>query len=535
MLHAHLPFVRHPEYSKFIEEDWLNEAINECYLPLLRMFHKLRDEGVPFRLVFSISPTLNFMLRDPLLKERFLTYLNSRIELGEKEVVRTKNSPLENETARFYLNNAKENLNFYNNTCGTDILSAFNNLSNSGHLELITTTATHAYLPIYKNHPIAVNAQIETGIMSHAHTIDKELRGFWLPECGYYPGLETLLKRHQIEYTSVASHSFFLSRDFIKNGSYMPVKTPSGVHFFARDYRLTSLIWSATEGYPADEDYRDFYRDIGYDLPIEYIKDYIADPSYRVFTGFKYHAITGKTPDKRLYDISRANKKTEIHANNFLYNIISTGRSVEGNLDEDPIYTLSFDAELFGHWWFEGPSWLEKVIRLCAEKEDVRLTTPTEYIRSHSKIQTAQPAFSSWGKRGYSEVWVDNSSNSWLCKYTIKATEWMSELATRFPNQTSLKKRFLSQAARECLLAMASDWPFIMNNHTTEEYAKYRITAHLQNFYLVYDNMCKNAVNTEWLVTSERQNNIFPDLDYNIFNQNYLAHPSPVYTTDFSM
>ena len=113
ILHAHLPFVRHPEYSKFIEEDWLNEAVNECYLPLLRMFYKLRDDEVPFRLVFSISPTLRFMLQDKLLQSRFLNYLGSRRELGDKEVRRTANSRLENEVAKYYLQNAKENLKYY--------------------------------------------------------------------------------------------------------------------------------------------------------------------------------------------------------------------------------------------------------------------------------------------------------------------------------------------------------------------------------------------------------------------------------------
>lgn len=523
IFHTHLPFVRHNEEYKLQEEDWLNEAVSESYLPILRMLYRLRDEGIPFRLTFSISPTLCFMLEDELLKNKLTAYMKSRIELGEKEVERTGGQGDDGQTALMYLKEARENLKFYTNTCGESIISAFNNLSRSGHIDVITTAATHAYLPIYKSNPIAVNAQIETGLSSVAPYFDKEISGFWLPECGYYPGLENLLSRNSISWTSLASQAFFLSPDYIKNGVYMPVRTPAGVWAFARNFNLTSLVWSAKEGYPADEDYRDFYRDIGYDLPLDYIGKYLPDPQHRSFTGFKYHAITGRTQDKRLYNLSSAMKKTRVHASNFIYNIKATGRSVEGLIDADPVHTLSFDTELFGHWWFEGPAWLECVIRLCAEDDGATLVSATDYLEKNSeRIQTARPAFSSWGQGGYSETWLDGDSNIWLARHTTQVASWMTELATRFPSQVSLKRRFLNQAARECLLAMASDWPFIMNSHTTEEYARRRVTGHLQNFYLVYDNMCKNAVNTQWLVESERLDNIFPQMDYNIFAENHL-------------
>lgn len=530
IFHAHLPFVRHPEFPKFLEEDWLFEAINESYLPLLRMMYKLRAENIAFRLVFSLSPTLCFMLSDQTLKSRFLDYMNSRVELGNKELERLSDDPDQKKIARMYMDNLNENLKFYNEECSTDILKAFNSLSNSGHLELITTAATHAFLPMYKNIPVAVNAQVETGMLSHAKIFDKGADGFWLPECGYYPGLEDILKRHNIKWTSLSSQALFLSSQKPEKGTYAPVKCPNGLYCFARDYNLTSLVWSSSVGYPADKEYREFYRDIGYDLPLDYIRPYIQEPEIRVFTGFKYWAITGKTADKVLYSPEKASAKTIEHAKDFLNHVREKTESVSNLIKDDPIYTLSFDAELFGHWWFEGVQWLENIIRLSEQDDLIELKTPSDYISEKHNIQTLTPAYSSWGEGGYSHVWVDNSTNAWISKYTTKTARCMVELAQRFPNQGSLKGRFITQAARECLLSMASDWPFIIHNHSNEEYAKKRVVGHLQNFFLVYEDMTKNAVNTEWLVKSEKRNNIFPNLDYNIFNPNHMDKISPLFT-----
>ncbi len=533
VFNAHLPFVRHPEYSKFLEEDWLYEAINESYIPLLRMMMRLREANIPFRLTFSLSPTLCEMLSDKLLRERFELYMNEHIELGYKELERLANEPEFKVLAQDYVNELNANLLFYEKY-EKDLLKAFNDLSNSGHLELITTTATHAFLPAFKDYPIVSNVQIETGVMNHLRTFDKMTEGFWLPECGYYPGLEYLLARQNIKWTTLGAQAFVLSQDEPKQGCFAPIKCPNGLYCFARDYHLTSLIWSSSEGYPCDPDYREFYRDIGYDLPLDYIGPYIHEPNVRVFTGFKYWAITGNGSDKVVYNSAKASAKVALHAGNFLYQVKSLGNLVEGSLKNDPVYTVSFDAELFGHWWYEGIQWLEQVIRKVALEDGMRLTTPSEIVALNEDVDTLRPAYSTWGDGGYSQVWVDSSSNAKFYRHVFKALEHMTELADRFAGQKSLKQRFLTQAARETLLAMASDWTFIIHNHTSEEYAKKRLEGHLQNVNLVYENMCRNAVNTEWLVNAEKRDNLFSWLDYNIFSSTHLNEDSPIFTTDFS-
>ena len=534
IFNAHLPFVRHPEYPKFLEEDWLYEAMNESYLPLLRMMYRLKNDNVPFRLTFSLSPTLCSMLTDELLNERFLEYLDQHIELGDKEIERLKDNPEKKDLAQAFRNEIVLNKAFYQNECQGNILTAFNQLSNDGLLELITTTATHAYLPVYKDYPIAVNAQIETGVLEHSRNFDKMSDGFWLPECGYYNGLEDLLKRHNISWVSLASQSLILSADEPERGSYSPIRCPNGLYCFIRDANLASLVWSPTEGYPADPLYRDFYRDIGFDLQWDYIKPYVHEPEVRSFTGFKYYAVTGDTADKVVYDMKKASERASSHARNFIYHVQGRTKGLKALIEMDPVYTVSFDAELFGHWWYEGVQWIEDLVRLVAQTDDISLITPTDFIKTKPIVQTMNPAPSSWGVGGYSAVWVDNTSNAWLYRHIFKALERMTELAERFPAQKSLKQRFLNQAARETLLLMASDWPFIIHNQTSAEYARKRVEGHIENLNLVYDNMCKNAVNTEWLVKAEKRDNLFKHLDYNIMNKNHLNEPSPIFTTDFS-
>ncbi|NMA22740.1 MAG: DUF1957 domain-containing protein [Spirochaetales bacterium] len=520
MLNAHLPFVRHPEYPRFLEEDWLFESMNESYLPLLRMFRRLIDDGVDFSFTISLSPSLCTMLADPVLAERFTQYLERHIELGEKEVERCNaEQPQFSEMASFYLEQAHQNFEDFVELYKSNLLEGFKALEESGHLELITTAATHAFLPLYKEYPTAINAQIELGVQSFLTTFGHLPKGFWLPECGYYPGLEEDLRSHGISYFQTASQSMLLSVDEVQNGVYRPVYCPNGVAAFPRDFNGTSLVWSNSSGYPTDKIYREFYRDIGYDLPMGYIGPYIHEPEVRVFTGYKYWAITGRTDQKVPYRRDLAQRRIVEHARNFIYTLDKRTSALAPKLEDAPLYTLAFDAELFGHWWFEGVDWLEEVVRLMARDDSrLSLTTPSRFLEEEgSTLQTARPAFSSWGHGGYSAVWLDGA-NSWTYRHIHKAIERMEELAVRFGDQVSLKQRFLNQAAREVLLSMASDWSFMMYNKSSSEYAQKRVRDHLANFNVVYSNMCKNAVNTEWLVKAEKRNIIFGDIDYNIFN-----------------
>jgi 1,4-alpha-glucan branching enzyme len=517
-LHAHLPFVRNPEFNRFLEEDWLYEAISETYLPMLRVFNRLRADGIPYKLTFSISPTLSSMLSDHLLQSRYAEYADRMLNLGQKEMKRTADQPEFYRLAKMYCDMHQQNLEDFNELYKQNILTGFRSLEETGHLVLITSAATHAFLPLYQDYPQAVKAQVELAIESHISHFRKKPKGFWLPECGYYPGLEKILSSYDIKYFFTATHALTLANKKVERGIFAPVDCGHDISAFARDYGLSQAVWSEDDGYPVDRVYRDFYRDIGYDLDVEYLKPYLHDKRIRSFTGFKYWAVTSKSDFKRVYNPDIAQKRVSEHAGNFIYMIERKTKNLSRILDRPPLFTLPFDAELFGHWWFEGVSWLEEVIRLLAENKHIELLTSEDYLSRFPENQHALPAYSSWGTKGYSSVWVDGS-NDWIYRHIHRSIDRMTELVERFPDQVSLKGRFLKHAAREILLAMASDWPFVISNGTSVGYAQHRLKEHIHNFNLVYENMCRNSVNTEWLTRTEKKTNIFPDIDYRIFSR----------------
>ncbi len=517
VLHAHLPFVRHPEYERFMEEDWLFEAISETYLPLLRMLNRLSNDGIPYRITLSISPTLSSMLTDDLLVERYIKHLERLIELGEKEEKRVKDDPVLLELVRMYLSLFRQNMEDFVSLYRKNILWGFRNLEKEGYVDIITTASTHAFLPLYTEFPQALEAQIQTAVISHGRNFGKKPNGFWLPEMGFSPGIEQYLKANNIEYFFTAAHGIILADKKPKYGVFAPMKLPSGVYAFGRDYTASDAVWSAETGYPGDPAYREFYRDIGYDLPIDYIRPYIYEPEIRVNTGYKYYAITGKTDEKVIYDRKAASKKVEEHAEHFIEQRKKQMAKLEDVPELDPFFVVPFDAELFGHWWFEGIDWLESVIRKVHSQGSLLETiTPAEYLKKDIPVQVGTPSFSSWGNKGYAEVWLDGK-NDWIYRHIHKAIERMTELVQRFPSESGLKLRVLNQAAREVLLSMSSDWPFIIKTGTTVPYAEKRVREHIHNFNYIYENLCRNTVDTSWLTVIEKKNNIFPDIDYMMF------------------
>lgn len=519
ILHAHQPYVRHLEYEKFLEEDWLYESLNETYIPLLRMLSTLLEDKVDFRIAICFSPTLITMLTDPALQERFVEYMERHIELGEKEVKRTLKEDREcHVMAQHYLEETKRNLNVYE-AYNRNILLGFKKFSSLGLVELVASAATHAYLPLFKDYPSTVNAQIAVGLKTHKEIFGTEVKGFWLPEAGYYPGLDELLRKNGIEWIQCAPQTVITSPDKSLYGGYRPLLLPSGLYAFPDDWSLSSLIWSDKTGYPCDIDYREFYRDIGYYLPMEYVGPYMHEPSLRVFTGYKYYAITQRGDEKNFYCIEKAEEKVKLHVENFLYNIRKKGVLLDSCGIKNHLFTLAFDAELFGHRWYEGIKFIEEFLReVDKNKDEYSLEVPSNLInRSDAEYDRIAINESSLGLHGGSDNWLD-SSNAEIYPHLLKAVERMQELRERFPNQGTLKRRFLNQALRELLLAEASDWPSIIHNNTSVSYAKKRLYGHIASFNVVHSSMCRNTVNTEWLINSEKKSALFPNIDYNDFS-----------------
>lgn len=517
VLHAHLPFVRHPEHSDFLEEDWFFEALTETYLPLLQMMDGLAGDGVDFRLTLSLSPTLLSMMMDPLLQERYVQKLEKLIELSAREIERTAGQPVFQRLARNYHDMFSSARRLFTRTYCGNLAQAFNRYQERGCLEIITCAATHAYLPLLKGNRPVLRAQIETAVAQYRKLFSRNPRGIWLPECGFEPGIDEVLGQYGLRYFFLDTHGILHASPRPRYGVYAPVYCPSGVAAFGRDGESAQQVWSSRAGYPGDRDYRDFYRDIGFDLDYEYVRPYFHGDGIRVSTGIKYYRITGDTADKAPYDPEAARTKARAHADHFMAERRKQAANLYDVLGIKPVIIAPYDAELFGHWWFEGPQWLDFVLRSAAsDRSVVRLITPSEYLARYPDHQAAQPALSSWGGKGYSEVWLEES-NDWIYRHLHAAGERMVELARMFPDARGITLRALNQAARELMLAQSSDWAFIMKTQTLASYAIQRTKTHLLNFNRLREEILRGDVNESWLAEVESRNNLFPELDYRVY------------------
>ncbi|MDW7674223.1 MAG: 1,4-alpha-glucan branching protein domain-containing protein [Bacillota bacterium] len=518
MLHAHLPFVRHPEQENYLEERWLYEAMTETYIPLLRTMKNLEKDNVPFKLTISLSPPLLTMLADPLLQSRYLKYLRNLQQLAAKEVARTKNDGHLSMLANMYQDIFIETEKFFL-AYDKNIINAFKEFQDKNMIELMTCGATHTFLPLIQAFPEAVKVQASLAVDTHRQHLGTEPQGIWLPECGYYVGLDHILAECGLKYFFCDTHGVLYADPQPKYGSYAPLVSPSGLVAFPRDYESSKQVWSAQEGFPGDVDYREYYRDIGYDLDMEYIGPHLPIANLRGNTGIKYHRITGRSEYKEWYNPYWAREKAATHAGNFMFNREKQIEYSSKHMDIPPIVVSPYDAELFGHWWFEGPQFLEYYLRKVAYDQDIyKMTTPSEYLSLGLKLQHAQPSTSSWGNEGYNQVWLDDS-NSWIYQHLHHFNREIINLVAAYNAPDKLSERALNQAIRELLLAQSSDWAFIMKTGTMVEYAHKRTKNHLAWTRRLLEQLANKGIDEEFLEGLENTNNIFPQLHYKVYCQ----------------
>ena len=516
ILHAHLPFVRHPEHEHFLEEDWLFEAITETYIPLLQMMQRLGNDNVPFKLTMSLTPTLCAMLQDELLRERYVRHLDLLIDLTARERERNRDQAELAELSDFYFELFSASRRFFVDEWKCDLLAAFRQLRDAGALDIIGCAATHGLLPlIQQQSTAAARAQVLIGRDAHVDLFQINPTGFWLPECAYAPGVDLILQEANVRWFVLDAHGLLFGNPQPQSAIYAPCYTPTGPAAFARDRDSSRQVWSAEEGYPGDPAYREFYRDVGFDLPLEHLGPVAR--GIRKFSGVKYHRITGGKSEKRLYDRADAEKAADAHAAHFLEQRRAQFRQLT-TVDVDPLVVVPFDAELFGHWWFEGPRFLELFIRKAAfDQKHFRLTTPGEYLAMHPTQQTIEPAASSWGDKGHLEVWIDQA-NSWIYPQLHIAAKRMSEIARKYmTDKTHETDRILKQLARELLLAQSSDWAFLMRTGTAREYATKRTIDQLTRFNKLHDQFGAGQLDEAFLADCEWRDNLFPNLNWRYY------------------
>ncbi|GGM99348.1 1,4-alpha-glucan branching enzyme [Thermus composti] len=509
VLHAHLPYVRAHGMWPFGEET-LYEAMAETYLPLARALERLFAEGVEVRFTLGITPILAEQLADAKVKEGFWAYVKDRLERAQADYGRYQGTELE-ASARHQVAFWELTLDHFQRLSG-DLVAAFRKAQERGQVELITSNATHGYSPLL-GYDEALWAQIKTGVATYRRHFAKDPTGFWLPEMAYRPrgpwkppvegppegvrpGVDELLMRAGIRYTFVDAHLVQGGRPLAPYGEAAlgPVESAeatfyvheleSGLRVLARNQETALQVWSADYGYPGEGLYREFHR---------------KDP----LSGLHHWRVTHRKADlseKAPYDPEAAFAKAKEHAAHFVGLLSRLAKK-----HPEGVILAPYDAELFGHWWYEGVAWLEEVLRLLPKTPGLRAVTAREAVQGPA-VRTVLPE-GSWGRGGDHRVWLNEATlDYWREVYRAEAA--LREAVARgvLPTPT------LQQAMRELLLLEASDWPFLIDTGQAKAYAEERYKAHAERFFRLM-----KGVSPEELKALEALDNPFPEADPRLY------------------
>ncbi len=554
VLHSHLPWVlghgRWPHGT-----DWLNEAVAECYIPLLNQLYALRDQGYHPHMNIGITPILQEQLKSPSFVSEFEYYLKNKIATAENDV---KEFSIKGQ--RNFLSVSKMWQDYYiklyedfQHKFKRDLIEAFSQLQKQGHVEIMTSAATHGYLPLLK-YDRSVNAQIQLGAEIYEKNFGQGPQGFWLPECAYRPAykwtppvgdrehaytrksIDEFLSKHNIGYFIIDSHllkggkaiGVYLARfkalknlwqhfkkefieikeDFPKSPQevYLVSSNPSikPVAILTRDPTTALQVWSGDLGYPGDSGYLDFHKK-------------------RFPGGLRYWRVTDPKIDlalKEVYNPEYVEEKIKEHANHFVSLLKKTAQHYYEQNKRPALICTPFDTELFGHWWFEGPRWIYYVLQLIENDAELQSATGSMVLRQFEPDRIISLPEGSWGEGGFHYIWL-NKWTEWTWERIYEAEDIFYKLYDTFSHSRDEEIiNFLKQLSRELLLLQSSDWQFLISTWSARDYAELRFSRHFENFRQIARILRGKKIGNDEgniLRSLEEQDSCFKDLDLSIF------------------
>ncbi len=544
-LHSHLPYVlnhgRWPHGS-----DWLCEAALDTYLPLLEVLQGLEKDGVSAPITLGITPVLANQLASPLFVEEMEAFFEQRLEACDEapESLATTGDQELLSLVQFWRGHFERLRGLFRSVDGK-LLEAFRRLEEAGRIEILSSAATHGFLPLLGREE-SIRLQLAVGAMEHRRLLGRAPRGCWVPECAYRPsgdwdplpgvsrkaprpGVESFLAEAGFRYFFVDTH---MARAGESLGAYgdvphgverfdarwegvthltqaEPQRSPyqafmvaerpggAGAAAFVREPRSSMQVWSRHHGYPGDEWYLEFHK--------------IRWPG-----GLKYWRVTGPDADlggKGSYDPHRARERLEEHGSHFAWLLGQIQREEE--VGPGGVTMAPFDTELFGHWWFEGVEFLGEMYRRLPAQGAVVPVTASQHLDAFPPQQVLRPLEGSWGADGNFSMWL-NEDTRWTWERLWPLEERFWALAPEALVRGGESGPVLAQAARQLLLAQSSDWQFMISTGAVPDYAEERFNLHSGDLEALLDALdpqaAEGAVARGWALCREleKRDNLFP-------------------------
>jgi 1,4-alpha-glucan branching enzyme len=539
-------------------EDWLYEAAAETYLPLLSALGECELLKCNPRLTLGLTPILLEQLSQDYFKAGFEHYLEDRVRRARADQAefRQKGQPhlayLATRWEEFYGNLAGQFARI-----GRDVPKAFAAHAERGAVEVLTSNATHAYMPLLLEDS-SIRAQVRAGLASSERVLGFRPRGMWLPENGFRPvgpwsppipwgksgtrpGIDDLVADEGIGHYFVEHHLVEQSRsEWVRNGHWRRVgwdeaaRDPGrgwrNVHepfwvnnhgtedrrtcVFARDPVICKQVWSGVIGYPANGVYLEFHKKHGEKR------------------GLRYWKVTGTGVDlgaKDPYYPDDVPGRVHEHARHFCDQVRERLHEHRRLTGRHGVVVACFDAELFGHWWFEGPRFLRDVMLTLNADPDVELSTAAQYLRDHPPDKVVSLLGGSWGEGGDHRVWA-NDKVAWMWEVEYRCETIFGKLTFTLPWRRERRLReILEKAGRELLLLQASDWPFVISRGQAVDYGIKRFMQHVARFECLTDIAEKLGSDSEYLgklseveklevKDADVHDVVFPKIDLNWWN-----------------
>jgi 1,4-alpha-glucan branching enzyme len=553
VFHSHIPYCRKSGMWPFGEE-WLYEAMLGSYIPFLDVLRSIpsrQDESerygssseLPISVTIGVTPILLEQLDDDYMREGFIKWAQARIKRAEEDRKRFKltGDKVLEDLAGSYCDEYRQALRTFRHDYASDIVSALAELERRGVVEIITSAATHGYLPLL-NEDTSIRAQLAVGCETHEMRFGRPSRGIWLPECAYRPGLEEFLETFGLEYFFVDRHAieggdpidvssgaedgearsgFAVFGGGVRGTTYKPyLVNRSNIVCMGRNERVTTQVWSSWLGYPGDGLYREFHR-----------KDDV--------TGLQYWRVTGREVElgnKEVYNREKAVLRAKEHAAHFVGLACELVNNWNATTGEHGAIVAPYDMELFGHWWYEGVFWLSEIFSELMENSTVGVCSAGEFLNHHPPSETIKLPESSWGRGGRHEVWL-NDETAWMWDMIHAAESRIKRLAALSPatEDTGLLELLKTQALREFLLLTSSDWPFLVTERQAEDYGSKRFREHAERFDRLMD-YAESILDGEGSLASEEEitgylsyvrelDNPFPNLRFSALGSQEQDNP----------